>query len=141
MQLCEKSTETINHLLDECPVASGIWDSRSGLFKINAKHSSRPDLTIFEWPKNKFKKKILNRIWDLYPGFMVWEIWKTRNLKIFENRNRRVEELWATLDAHIKETITLSSWSSEDLEANAKEKLILEEWGINQLPQNNAHLC
>ena len=72
---------------------------------------------------------------------MVWEIWNTYNLKIFENRNRRAEELWVTLDEHIKETITLSSWSSEDLEADATEKQILKEWGINQLPLNNACIC
>ena len=52
-----------------------------------------------------------------------------------------MEELWVTLDAHKKETITISYWSSEELEADATEKQILKEWGINQLPLNNAHLC
>ena len=79
------------------------------MFKIKFRHSGKPNLTIAEWPKNKFKNKILNIIWDLYPGFVIWEIWKTRYRKIFENRNRRMEEIWATLDAHIKETITLTS--------------------------------
>ena len=110
------------------------------MFKTNNRHSGRPDLTIVEWPKNKFKNKILNRIWDLYPDFVVWEIWKTRNLKIFENRNRRVEEIWETLVAHIKETITLTAWSIEDLEFDAIEKQILQDWGISQLPLNNSHL-
>ena len=50
---------------------------------------------------------------------MVWEIWNTLNLKIFENINRRVEEIWATLVAHIKETLTLTAWSQEDLEVDA----------------------
>ena len=53
---------------------------------------------------------------------MVWEIWNTLNLKIFENINRRVEEIWATLIAHIKETITLIAWSIEDLEDDGTEK-------------------
>ena len=52
-----------------------------------------------------------------------------------------MEELWATLDAHTKETITLTSWLTEYLEADAMGKQILKYKGINQLPLNNACLC
>ena len=51
-----------------------------------------------------------------------------------------MEEICATLDAHIKETITLASWSREYLEADATEKQILQDWGISQLPLNNSRL-
>ena len=70
-------------MLDECLVAYKIWDKGSLLLKLNSRHSGIPDLTIAEWTEEKFKNNILNRIWDLYPGFVVWEIWKTSNLKIF----------------------------------------------------------
>ena len=51
-----------------------------------------------------------------------------------------MEELWETLDAHIKETITLASWLREYLEADATEKQILQDWGISQLSMNNSCL-
>ena len=95
------------------------------MFKNNARQEGRPDLTIDEWPKNRFKNKNLNRIWELYPGFVVWEIWKTCNQIFFENMKCRTEELWEILGAHIKETITLTPWSAEDLEADSIEKQIL----------------
>ena len=82
--------------------------------------------------QKKFKNKILNRIWELYPRFVVWDIWKTRNLKTFENMNHKMEEIWETLNAQIKETINLTSWSIEYIEADATKKQILKDWGINQ---------
>jgi len=42
----------------------------------------------------------VNRIWDLFLGFVVWEIQKNQNLKIFENKRHQVEEIWANLVAH-----------------------------------------
>ena len=35
--LCENNNETINHLLDECPIAEAIWERGVGLFKKNHK--------------------------------------------------------------------------------------------------------
>ena len=92
--------ETINHSLDECPVASAIWERGTRLFKSNCRHIERTDITIAEWTKDIYKNKIVNKIWDLFPGFVVWEIRKTRNLNFFENKMRRVEEIWANIVAH-----------------------------------------
>ena len=78
--LCETSNETINHLLDECPIAEAIWEKGIVMFKKNHRHKGLPDLTIEEWSKNTFKNKIVNRVWELFPGFTFWEIWKTRNI-------------------------------------------------------------
>ena len=38
-----------------------------------------------------------------------------------------MEELWETMEAHIKETITLTYWSGEDLEVESIEKQILKD--------------
>ena len=108
--LCKKSNETINHLLDECSIASNIWDKGSRLFKNNSRKEGRPNITIAEWPKKRFKNKILNRIWELYPRFMVWEIWKTSNQFFLENMKCKTKELWEIMGAHIKETIKLRPW-------------------------------
>ena len=127
-------------MLDECPTTTTIWERGSGLFKSNGRHIDRPDITISEWPKNIFKNKIVNIIWDLYPGFVVLEIWKTNNLKIFENKKCPVDEIWETLTAHLKETLTLTTLSREYLEAKEIENKILQDWGMGHLPQNNSYL-
>ena len=74
--LCENNIENLNHLLDECPISTAIWERGTGLFKTNRKHIGRPDITIVEWAKNIFKNKLVNRIWELFPGFVVWEFGK-----------------------------------------------------------------
>ena len=72
--LCENSNETINYLLDKCPIADAIWEKGFGMLKKSHRYKGRPDITIVEWPKNIFKNKIVNRIWEFFPGFVVWEI-------------------------------------------------------------------
>ena len=86
--LCEVNNESINHILDEFPIEGAIWERDSGVFKKNHRHKGRHDLTIAKWPKNIFKNKIVNKVWELFLRFIVWEIWKTRNLKFFENKQR-----------------------------------------------------
>ena len=49
-----------------------------------------------------------------------------------------MEEIWATIESHIKETITLTPWTHEDYSTEAREKQILQGWGIWTLPVNNA---
>ena len=84
--LCETNNEIINNLLDEFLIAEAIWEKGTGILKKNHRHKGHPNITIVEWPKNVFKNKILNRVWELFPGFTVWEIWKTWNTIIFENK-------------------------------------------------------
>ena len=92
--------ETINNSLAECLVATMIEERGTRLFKSNCRYIRRTDITIAEWTNNIYKNKIVNRIWDLFLGFVVWEIQKTQNLKNFENKRHQVEEIWANLVAH-----------------------------------------
>ena len=85
-----------------------------------------------------FKNKIVNRLWELLPGFMVWELWKTRNSQIFENKTQKKEEIWPIIEAHLKETITLHQWTQEHFIAEEKKRIILYELEIVELPINNA---
>ena len=70
----EANNETINHLLDECPIAEDIWEKGTEIFKKKNKHKGHPDLTIEKWLKRALKNEILNKVWELFPGFAVWEI-------------------------------------------------------------------
>ena len=105
--MCEENNETINHLLDECKVADSIWEKGASIFKRNHRHKGRPDFIIVEWPMKGFKNKIVNRLWELLPSFTIWELWKTRNNQIFENKTQKQGDIWNSIEAHLKETITL----------------------------------
>ena len=50
-----------------------------------------------------------------------------------------MEEIWATIEPHIKETIMLFQWSQEYYTAEVSIKQILQGWGIRTLPKNNVH--
>ena len=94
-------------MLDECRFANSLSERGKTIFRRDHRHIGRPDLTIAEWPSNSFKNKIVNRLWEIFPGFTIWEIWKTRNKQIFENKARKPEEMWNSIEIHMKETITL----------------------------------
>ena len=95
------------------------------MFKNNHRHKGHPYLTIEKWPKNAFKNKIVNRVSELFSSFIVWEIWKTRNIRIFETKQRKVEEIWTLIETHLKETITLNILTWEDFVAEATKRKII----------------
>ena len=90
---------------------------------------------------NCFKNKIVNLLWELLPGFTLWEIWKTRNRQTFENKSRKQGEIRSSIEAHLKETITLHQWTQEEFIVEANERIILYDLGIEELPSNNSISC
>lgn len=88
---------------------------------------------VEKWSDKVFKNPILNRIWDIFSGFMVWEIWKERNSQIFEGRTRRLEEAWTLIQNHTKEMLGLKQLGSSDLQAGPKEIGILRKWEITRI--------
>ena len=117
--MCEEKNESINHLLDDCKIANFMWEKATLIFRRDHRHRVCLDITIAEWPLNSFKNKIVNRLWEFLPGLTLWEIWKTRNKQTFENKARKLEEIWNSIETHMKETITLQSWMQEEFTAES----------------------
>ena len=67
-----------------------------------------PDINLAMWPSQVFKNKLLNRMLELFPWFVVWEVWKEKNTQFFEEKNRTKEEVWQLIELHFKETLTLT---------------------------------
>ena len=84
--LCSSASETMNHLLNECYFSSELWAKGEQRFRQGARVKGNPFETIASWPPKVFKNAILNRLWELFPGFLVWEIWKERNGRIFDEK-------------------------------------------------------
>ena len=136
--MCKENNESINHLLDECKIANSVWEKGTSIFKRDHRHKGLPDITITEWPLNSFKNKIVNHLWELFPSFTMWEIWKTRNKQTFENKARKLEEIWNSIETHMKETITLQSWMQEEFAVESNERSILQAFGFTEIPPNNS---
>jgi hypothetical protein len=84
--------------------------------------------TIRNWGSGDFKIPLLNRIWKLLPGFIVWQLWKERNsthlplpdLHSLHNLDPIVESIW--------ETIQIQSWTPEDIPSEPPESIIFSSW-------------
>lgn len=66
--------ETMNHLFDECSWTSKFWNKGDKIFKRSNRVLGCSSATIINWEEDPFKSNLLNRIWELSPGFLVWEI-------------------------------------------------------------------
>ncbi len=128
--MCCKEEETSKHLLYECETIGVLWEKGKDTFRRIARIKGHPNKTIERWPKKPYKNEMLNRIWELFPGFLLWEAWKERNPRIFEGKSKQNEELFKTIRVHIKETLRNSKQMEGDLEADLEEKVIMNEWDI-----------
>ena len=120
--LCEEQEETMDHLLDQCSFSSELWDRIASICKRIDCCRGNISKTIKHWHNHPYQNPILNRIWQLILGFLIWNIWKERNLRIFEGRVNFVERVWASYKQHIKETTMLNRWYEQDLQAIPTEK-------------------
>jgi hypothetical protein len=78
--LCGISEENSNHLFVECRFTKDIWINILKKLRIE---SSWEGEKIGDCYENWIKKK---ENWKELPGFLCWEVWKQRNLVIFEGR-------------------------------------------------------
>ena len=132
--MCQMHEETTNHILDECNFAGKIWKEGERIFRKKAKQNGHPNLTIAQWQHQPFSSKILNRIWELFLGFVVWEVWIERNNRVFKDKAKTEKEVWDTLKTHIQETLKLTRWKDQDLTTNNNEMQILQDLGSSHHP-------
>jgi hypothetical protein len=71
--------------------------------------------TISSWRDFFFIKPILNRIWHIFPGFLLWEIWEERNRRIFKDESKSWEIIGIKIKKDIFKTISKENWSPDDL--------------------------
>jgi len=91
--------------------------------------------SIRQWPQNPYKSELLNYLWNIIPGIVLWSIWKERNKRIFKNQRSLNEDIWNRLCGNLKETMMLRPWTKEDLPSTENEKSILDNWQLH-LPQD-----
>jgi hypothetical protein len=70
--LCSQSEESTNHLLNLCTYNSNIWDEAAQIMRKVDRNRNNISLIIKIWQPVVFKNSILNRVWNLLLGFMIW---------------------------------------------------------------------
>jgi ribonuclease HI/exonuclease III len=134
--LCGKNEETLNHLLNSCPFTSQIWDQAACIMRTSDRNRDSIMDTISNWRDSAFQSPVLNRIWQLLPGFILWNTWKERNRRLFKNISAPWQRCWLLCRRNILETIHLQSWSGSNTPCPPPEAHILLAWDLSLPPTN-----
>ncbi|KAK9988891.1 hypothetical protein SO802_029130 [Lithocarpus litseifolius] len=83
--LCRNHEETILHTLRDCPVSMNFWQK----FRTPQNLSNFMHLSLADWLSTNCLDSYLNRIngilWSIVFPLAVWNLWKHRNIMVFQN--------------------------------------------------------
>eukprot|EP00253_Pinus_taeda_P011019 PITA_11019 len=121
---CKQDEETVLHLMQTCQLGRKLWEKIT--FRCQKEGRIHGDLTstLRTWSQEPYQSKILNVLWQLIPGLLMWNIWKERNRQIFKDQEMSLEQLWTGLLNNLKETLAVKVWSKEDYPSNPQEQAI-----------------
>jgi hypothetical protein len=109
--LCQQQEETMEHLLNSCHYNQWIWDRGSQTMRRSNRNRNSIRDTLENWDSISFHNPILECIWQLLPGFTLWQIWKERNKRIFHSKASPPASTWERIVKLICETIKSKSWT------------------------------
>ena len=70
----------------------------------------QPHQTMKTWGKEVFKNLAIRKIWTMFPGMLMWEIWKERNDQIFKGQKTQPQVVWNQIVKYTHETIKITHW-------------------------------
>eukprot|EP00253_Pinus_taeda_P009912 PITA_09912 len=121
---CKQAEETTTHLLQTCHLGRKLWEKAT--FRCQRDNRVQGDLkaTLRNWQQSPYHSRLLNSLWQLIPGLLMWNIWKERNRRLFKNQSQTLEHIWIILHRNIKESLSIHDWVAEDFATDHKEKSI-----------------
>lgn len=133
---CKLDEETTLHLIQTCQFSRRLWEKIT--FRSQKEGRIHGDLTgtLRTWSQEPYQSKILNFLWQLIPGLLMWNIWKERNRQIFKDQEMSLDQVWTGLLNNLKETLAVKIWAKEDYPSNPWEQAIWDNWQI-KLPLPN----
>jgi hypothetical protein len=95
-EMCPMSQtkETLNHLLGNYKFTMQLWDQGATNFRRTDLKKHNVIETIEFWSANPFNNPIINRAWEIFPGFLMWNVWKERNQRIFKDKSLTRNQIW-----------------------------------------------
>eukprot|EP00253_Pinus_taeda_P014925 PITA_14925 len=102
---CKQEEETATHL-QTCHLGTKLWEK--AIFRCQKESWVQGDLkaTLRNWKQSPYHSRLLNSLWQLIPGLLMWNIWKERNRRIFKNQTQTLEQIWTILHINIKDLFT-----------------------------------
>lgn len=90
-KLCQGGSETINHVLYQCSVATRVWsDARNRLPVASLQRSLEENLVfVFNLMEDKSRPQTLVR----FVPWMLWSVWKNKNSIVYAETQESMERL------------------------------------------------
>lgn len=95
----------MDHLLNLFPFTSTLWNWIASIFKQIDRDMGSITSTLNKWRKNFSDNEIVNKALDLTPSFLIWDVWKERNNRIFKNRKGSSQSIMAQILRQLNETV------------------------------------
>jgi hypothetical protein len=89
--MCKMNGETVDHLLLHCEVAHALWYAILSRFSLSWVMPLRViDLFACWWTGGRSRSAV---VWKMVPCCLMWCLWRERNDRQFEDKERTIEEL------------------------------------------------
>ncbi|XP_026430847.1 uncharacterized protein LOC113327957 [Papaver somniferum] len=92
--LCKKDAETNHHIFLHCDTTRELWFFFLSIYSLQWVFQQSVRDTTWEWKRKKGSQGSLKqRIWDIIPFVIWWDVWLERNARFFNGKYKSVEEL------------------------------------------------
>ncbi|XP_060209904.1 putative ribonuclease H protein At1g65750 isoform X3 [Lycium barbarum] len=81
--MCQKESESVNHLFLHCPVAADLWHMFTAILGISWTIPYCLKGAVESWSLWKMNETI-NKIWQMIPACIFWCLWIERNSRCFD---------------------------------------------------------
>lgn len=89
---CRTDEESVAHLMLLCPFGRRLWEKVSFRSRKDGRVQGDIINTLHNWPQKPYQSEILNTLWQISPGIVMWNIWKERNRRIFKDQALQMEQ-------------------------------------------------
>jgi len=131
--LCGEQEETMEHLLNNCYFTSWLWDIFTKIFQQSDRDRGSIFNTLIRWRGNFLDHEIINSAWTLTPSFIIWNVWKDRNKRIFKEEKNPPYLPFETILKQLKETVGPSVCKHHNNPPSALENNILKQQGMQDI--------
>lgn len=136
-QLCKAQEETMEHIPNNCIYSSWLWDSFAIIFQNTNRDKENIINTLNNWSRNFSDNEFLSLAWALTPSFIIWNVWKGRNKRIFKDEKNLPQRLFEQTLKQLKETVSTTVRNQPKNPSSEMDLRILRQLGLQGLiPQS-----
>ncbi|XP_059066332.1 uncharacterized protein LOC131857651 [Cryptomeria japonica] len=106
--MCNKAEESLDHLLLQCEEAQKVQSFLLGKLGWMVPLPNTV-LDLFSSWKIPSRRSVFSNLWLVAPSLVIWEIWKERNRRIFQEKEEPMESLLLRVERVIAESISVAA--------------------------------